>query len=554
MTQKSRVAAPTAMYRLSERLFRPTLDRRSLSEHAPIVLVASREKDSYALVHGLVATAIAAEQNAKVVAFRFRDRLYRPSLRRVRAGLEDAALRRSDYGAFADQEVVIGPTLWELLRVKFAIRRYAADKPTRHDLVHFTIEGVRIGDLAFDAFVTRGRAVAVDPVDVRLLRELTKFSVRALALRRYLRRNHCCAVIVKDLAYAVGVPGRVALSLGIDAFASSVEWCNRLSVERPDKELDYLDYGSELEKLSATDRALARALGAEFLEQRLAPGSGGFTVTGVDVWGDDDTGKVPVLPRPAVATILVAPHSFTDAQHAGGDAIFSDAYSWLEFIHEVVETTNYHWYIKLHPDQRDTETDVREAIGRLFADRDDVHVLDGAVTHGALRRHGIDLALTIYGTIALEYPAVGIPALTTRPLNPHALFAYALHPKSADEYRSILLDPEQWSYDIPMSEVAEFAYLHYLVEGSVFSEVGPHDVREVDDLGEGESPLFRAWEALDDDRLNRILWLYRDWIRSGSYSLNRFAALRDGGHRRLLDDYRRARAAGQTGRLQIRLP
>jgi hypothetical protein len=548
----------TAFHRLSGRLFRPALDARTIGPRSPVVLVAARGKDSYQLVHGLVATAVAAERDARVVAFRVEDRPsgFRSRLRLWRGPSVqeggDAVL--GQYRAFSDEQVVLRPTWRDMLRVKFAIRRYLAAQPSRRDLELFSIGGVRVGDLAFDAYVASGRVVAVDPLDPRILHELTRLSTRALAIRRFLRWNPCCAVIVKDLAYAIGVPGRVALSTGIDAYAASLAWCDRLSFERPEKDLVHLDYVDELHEMSETDRISARELGAEFLKQRLSPGSGGFTVTGVDVWAEDSVAEVPAFPQPASKTILVATHSFTDAQHAGGIGLFSDSFSWLEFLHEVAGETNYHWFIKLHPDQRDTELGVREAVSALFADRENVHVLDPSVTHYALRRHGIDLVLTVFGTIALEYPASGIPAMTARPANPHTSFDYALHPKSVDEYRSILLDPNQWTYEIPADQVAEYAYLHYLVGGSVFDEITSRELSEGDVPTNGDSPIHLAWEALEDDRLHRILELYRDWVRSGSYSLNRYAALRDGGHRRLLDDYRKARAAGQTGRLPLRLP
>ena len=544
---------PTLFSRLSDRLFRPTLNERTLGKHSPIVLVAARQKDSYQLVHGLVATAVAAENNARIVAFYSADR---PAglLRQATSGRRCSGEYDEDaYKAFADDVILLRPSWWDVIRARGAVQRYAASDPTRRDLEFFTISGVRIGDLAFDAFVAGGHAVAVDPVDPDLLSTLLKLSIRALAVRRYLVRRPCRAVIVKDLAYAIGVPGRVAQSLGIDAYAASLAWCDRLSPERPDKDLAHLGYLEELRNLSESERAFARELGAEFLQERLAPGSGGFTVTGVDVWGNGGASSVPASPRTVDATILVAPHSFTDAQHAGGVGLFSDSFSWLEFLHDVAGKTNYHWLIKLHPDQRDTEAGVRKAVEELFANRDNVHVLEASVTHASLLDHGIDLVLTVYGTIALEFPARGIPAVTAKPVNPHSSFSYALHPSSVEDYRATLLERERWTYNIPSEQVAEYAYLHYLVGGPVFLEVGPPTVSDSGESTEGESMIHRAWGELDDAHLGRILQLYRDWVRSGEYTLNRFGALRDGGHRRLLEDYRAARAEGRLGRLPIRV-
>lgn len=528
----------TAFSRLSARLFRSALDSRVFTEQSPIVLVAARNKDSYELVHGIVATAVAAERDARIVAFRFGDG---PTLSR-RAGRAWSRLSRAKastdpYLDFSDEATVLWPSWSDGIRARVAVRRYASSSPSRRDLELFEISGIRVGDLVFDAFVAGGGGAAVDPVDPEVLRLLKVHATRALTVRRFISSHPCVAVILKDVAYSIGIPGRVALHLGVDAFAVSTGWCDRLSPERPDKELVHLSYPTELEQMSIDGRLSARRLGQDFLSGRLASGSGGFSVTGVDVWGRSG-GTVPVPPSRSRATVLVAPHSFTDAQHAGGVGLFSDSFSWLEFLHSVAEQTDYFWLIKLHPDQRDAKAGYREEVEELFADREDVHVLGVDVHHDQLLDRGIDVVLTVYGTIAMEYPARGIPAITARPDNPHSGFSYALHPHSVEEYLEILLDKERWRYAIPNDEIWEYAYLHYLVSVNVFEEWGPDYSSAPQSVPAGESLVHAAWEALDDSRLAQILDVCRSWVRSGDYSLHRHAALREGGHAALLQRLR----------------
>jgi len=544
-----------AFCRLSERLFRPTLDKRILNRRAPMVLVAARAKDSYQLVHGLIATALAAEHDARIVAFQFDDRPAGLIFGRVRTdrNRKNALFSRRNfrnYSAFADEVVSLCPSLWDILRVQLAVRRYKASRPSRRDAESFTIAGIQIGDFAFDTFIAAGHSVSVNPLDSRFLYELSKLSVRALVLQRYLLRNQCCAVVVKDSAYAIGIPARVALHLQIKAYGATVEWSCFFTPKFYTTGLEGLDYPGELQAMTVSERAFAQKLGIEFLNNTLTEGSRGLTHRGADVWKVSGTTLIPQAPQSTVATVLISMHSFTDAQHNGPAGLFTDSFSWLEYIHQVAIQTNYLWLIKLHPDERDVGLGVRDAVSKLFADRDNVHVLDGSVTHGALLNHGIDLALTLYGTIALEYPALGIPVVTARPLNSHSCFSYAINPKTLEEYQTILFDPSRWAYKIRMDEVAESAYLRYLVGGSVLSDVGP-ETEVVRGFADRAEQFHSAWETLDDARLNSILRLYREWVRSGAYSLNRFAALRNGGHQQLLRDYRRARDAGHVGRLKV---
>lgn len=521
--------AGTAFSRLCDRMLRPALKSRKLTETSPVVLVAARNKDSYELVHGIVATAIAAQYDARIVAFRFGGRT--GALEAVRGLLPRLVKHRQSsdpYLCFADSAIMLKASPIDRVRTRLAVRSYASSSPSRRDLEHFMIRGARIGDLVFDAFVASGAGAAVNPVDPKVLHLLRVQSARALAFRRFLLRQHCIAVVLKDLAYAIGIPGRVALSLGIDVYAASPGWCDRLSPELPDKGLAPLTYREELDRMSTEERMSARELGRRFLASRMTSGAGGFSVRGVDVWATG-SGTISLPASASQKTVLVAPHSFTDAQHAGGVGLFSDAFTWLEFLHSIAQKTDYRWLIKLHPDELDARSGYREEVQRLFSDCHDVHVLSADVQHGQLLELGIDLVLTVYGTIALEYPARGIPAITARPQNPHSAFSYALHPKSVAEYSEILLDPSRWNYPIPQHETWEYAYLHYLVGVNVFDEWGPN-YSEPFPLPDGESAVHVAWETLEDERLAMILETCRSWIRSGAYSLHRYVALSTGGH------------------------
>ena len=91
------------------------------------------------------------------------------------------------------------------------------------------------------------------------------------------------------------------------------------------------------------------------------------------------------------------------------------------------------------------------------------NIIPAETSHHELKSQGINVALTVFGTIGWEYPALGITTINASRNNPHACFNFSVTPSTREEYEHILLDLESHKLElIDMDQIEEFYYLHNL--------------------------------------------------------------------------------------------
>lgn len=521
--------------RLAREFLQPLLSQRRLSSQAPSILIQAHRSPKYHVTAALLGSALAVERDARLIVYRFascsserglRARV-RASLRRLQRWLiEPAASRREDTAwasHIADDVVELRAARSDLRRADAIIRSYCAVAPTVETLVELEVDGVNVGEAVIDKIVQKG-FVRPDPLAAELLVMLHKEVVQLLALERFIRSHPATAMVAIDIANAPGISLRFALSRGIDAFIAQHRQFVRLTHRQPFTGMASQDFPELLEGLGDSLRAAVRREGAMLLESRLAPGSTGFSTTGSAVWSGGRSEFLESVDRKGRRVILVAAHSFYDAQHAGGPFLFTDFFSWLEHIRSIADRTSHLWLVKLHPDHRDKVIGVRAAVEGLFNGREDVILLPDGVTQRQLLDFGIDLVYTIYGTVAMEFPYLGIPSLTARPRSTHAPFGYALVPKSRDDLERILLDEREWEYPVDRNEICEYAALQYLAVRPALScfLAGQGPLADAESLWDGD------WSArISRDSFRAGMRCLHDWLASGTHSAAHFLGARD---------------------------
>lgn len=136
--------------------------------------------------------------------------------------------------------------------------------------------------------------------------------------------------------------------------------------------------------------------------------------------------------------ILICPHIFEEDSYQNGDFLFSNSYiSWLTHLGNLSNTTsNYDWYLKMHPNASKRDFII---IDKLLKKYPRIKKLDSNISPRQLKSEGVSLALTISGTIAYEYPLIGIEVVNAGN-NPGVAFDFAWNPKTIKEYDSLLLN------------------------------------------------------------------------------------------------------------------
>lgn len=499
----------------------------------PLVLLHMTKLGSFQVVHTHLAAALVEARSTRTAAYRIEDSargtvgldwLLKRLTKRVAAHPLDVV-----YSSIVDEVVVLHITRRIRREATRAVQRYFASSPTRRDLERFSVRGIHIGDLVYDKFIQTGHPV-VDPQSQALRSHLLRFALHAIVLDEFCDSRDIDCFVSGASAHEPGVPSRVAAKRARPAFIATQDLAVRLSTHRPIWNLESMDYRGRLARLSEPRRQSLMEMARGFVDGLVLEGSGDLTTTGQRPWAVDSQAETLLPPKDGQPRVLVAVHSFYDDPHAAGLGLFPDYYDWIEHLTTVMAHSDYRWLFKLHPDQRDDRIGVRPAVERLLEPYDQAVILPEGVSHPQLLAGGIDLALTIYGTIGFEYPAAGVPVLTAGPLNPHRPFSYCLHAETVEEYDRYLLDPSSWRYVIPRDEILDYVAMHYLHP----AKFPFHAVPIVERHLEGSGDFFKdqgfpdLWaKEVTRAQSESIVSDLRAWVESGTYDFQAFLADRD---------------------------
>lgn len=155
--------------------------------------------------------------------------------------------------------------------------------------------------------------------------------------------------------------------------------------------------------------------------------------------------------------VVICPHSFDDDIFPFSWQIFTSVWAWLCYLGELSNKTPYDWYIKEHPaaDERD-----RKVIDELLQQYPNIIRIPSSTSAITLKRAGIRFALTCWGTIGHEYPAIGIQVINAGD-NPHIQYDFDWNPKSIGEYVDIMWNLDNLNKEVNLRDIYEFYFMHY---------------------------------------------------------------------------------------------
>ena len=173
----------------------------------------------------------------------------------------------------------------------------------------------------------------------------------------------------------------------------------------------------------------------------------------------DQTNKNLAIANSNRIKVLIAIHDFYDSPHPFGKNLYPDIYLWLEALKDLASKVNYDWYIKTHPDIAGNG----EVILKEFCSRNKgFTILSSKTSHHEIINQGINFALTVYGTIAMEYPLLGVPVINASIKNPHIAYNFSVSPKDVFEFEKLVLNLENFSHEIPKNEIFEYYFMHHI--------------------------------------------------------------------------------------------
>ncbi|HTL29312.1 MAG TPA: hypothetical protein VL282_08825, partial [Tepidisphaeraceae bacterium] len=391
---------------------------------------------------------------------------------------------------------------------------------SNRDVELLTVDGILIGDLIYDSYLMRLRRPTIDLHS----REFQGFLLQSLELfvawQLYFETHDVRAVSVSHCVYNVALPLRIAVSRDIPAYQATVTHLYRLTERNL---FAYNDFFYFPERFAALPREVQDAGLAE-AERRIARRFSGEVGVDMSYSTKSAFGKsthARLLRPSSRKKLLVATHCFFDSPHSYGNNTFPDFFEWLYFLGEISKETDYDWYIKTHPDFL---PGTKEIIDTFVAKYPKFTLLPSDASHHQIVAEGIDVALTVYGTIAFEYAALGVPVINASPNNPHIAYDFNLHARTIEEYRSLLLDLGRVSrLKIDRRKVDEYYFMRHIFNtDNIFFE---HYDRMIHKLGgyygQFEPGVYDAWLAeWTPHRHRAIVESLTSFVRSGDFRLD----------------------------------
>jgi len=292
-----------------------------------------------------------------------------------------------------------------------------------------------IGDLIYDVYLRKFRKPTLDLNDECLIKVVSEFIQYFDALYRKFSADEIAGVCVSHTVYFLGLPARMAAYFGVPAFQVTGESIYRIDRKNTHAYTAFKSYPELFSSLPEEMQIHGKKLAKERLDLRFAG------EVGIDMHYSTKSAyhhspdQSRVLKDNSKPHVLVAIHDFYDSPHSYGLNLFPDFYQWLVALVKISQKTDYNWYIKTHPDVRgDGISVIREFVNQ----NPDFTIIPSSTSHHQLIKEGISLALTIFGSIAMEYPYLGIPVMNASLNNPHVRYSFSMSPSNVAEYESLL--------------------------------------------------------------------------------------------------------------------
>jgi hypothetical protein len=392
---------------------------------------------------------------------------------------------------------------------------------SKSDVENIEINGVCIGDLIYDSYLRNFGRPTVDITAEHFL----SFLERSLSLfafwEDYFEFNDVRAVNVSHCVYTLAIPLRIAVTKGIPAYQTNASSIYYLNTKNIFAYTDFKYFPSVFEALSDDQKKAGLSAASKRIERRFSGEVGvDMVYSSKSAYGAQKPTRV--IAESERAKILVATHCFFDSPHSYGKNLFPDFYEWLNFLGQVSYKTNYDWYLKTHPDYLPGTMQLVEE----FADKHPKFTLIPADTsHHQIIAEGINVALTVYGTIGFEYAALGIPVINASTNNPHIAYGFNFHPSSINEYQYLLfnLDRVLCEFKPDLRSVQEFYFMKNIFSSNnwLFSDYG----KMVHDLGDYKKQfvpdVYNYWiKSWSESRHDEIFKTLKSFIRSSDFRLH----------------------------------
>jgi hypothetical protein len=330
------------------------------------------------------------------------------------------------------------------------------------DFEKLTIENVDIGDIFYDQFLRDYNYPTIKLGDTKLITLLCDFLFYFAKFTDIFRNRDVEALLISHYAYRWAIPARIGLREDLNIFQINGESAYRILDEVSIPYSDFRKYPEIFSNLPIDVQQNGLFKAKERLERRFGGEVGiDMAYSNKSAYSVTLNSNRKLLANTNKIKVLIAVHDFYDSPHSYGWNFHEDMLTWLLDLDEISKSVNYEWYIKTHPE---ILGDGKNILDEFVSKNSRFKLLPPEASHHQIISEGINFALTVFGTIASEYPYLGVPVINASLNNPHSGYSFSVTPKSLSEYRQILYSLDKFKFLISKDEILEYYFMHKIFQ------------------------------------------------------------------------------------------
>lgn len=486
----------------------------------PIVLFELNAMHSAHIAYSYLANVLAANNQARIVAY-----IQTPQRSRMQKILSKirSATRQNEYGAYksfgATEIIEIDLSRDQRERAERLFATTFAKCQSTLDIEGLKINDVWVGDLIYDSFLMDYKLPTIQKDSPEFKRSLLESIECFVFWEDYLDNNDVRAINVSHCVYNLAIPLRIAVQRNIPVFQANATYIYRLSSSNLFAYNDFVHFRERFATLPPDVKHGGIAEAQRRIERRFAGEVGvDMAYSSKSAYGASRHARL--LRESPRKKILIATHCFFDSPHSYGNNIFPDFYEWLDFLGKMTNEIDCDWYIKTHPDYL---PGTKEVIDSFVARYPKFTLLPADASHHQIIAEGINYALTVYGTIAFEYAALGIPVINASQNNPHIAYDFNLHAKDVEDYRHLLLGLDRLDFTIDKQQVYEYYFMRYIYNTeNLFFNSYDATIAELGGYVQQFTPLvYDKWlNEWNPEKHQAIIAALQNFIQSGDFRMD----------------------------------
>ena len=411
----------------------------------------------------------------------------------------------------------------DLIRSKKFINKLYNKRLDKKKILNLHINKIYVGDILYDSYIKIYNRPTVDPTTLHFMNFLKRFIAVFYCVESFIKKENISDVICSHATYLEGLPLRIASYNKIKCFFVTIEKVYQITKVNLYANKEYLNFRKTFNNLSKKDKSKSIILAKKKLEIRLQGKLGDMLYLTKSSYGKIN--KKRVLSRNKKKKILIAAHSFCDAPHARGKGLFNDFYEWIIFLFELSEDSKFDWYIKCHPNFYEYFDDTVIILKELLKKYKNVKWIEPQTSNSQLIKEGIDLALTVDGSIGIEYPYFNIPVINASENNAHINYKFNYHPRNLNEYENKINNFYKLKQKIKNNEIFECYFMNFLYFKnnwffSSFDEVINYHGGNFTNLYKSEKIYKYLNDNFDSNKLIEIVNAFLKFYKTKDYVLN----------------------------------